>query len=136
MKRILVVVGFLTLCTLSASAQCDPEAVGSLYTKFVDNHKGTAQQLQVASLAAKEYLSKFGECPTEAEKKITAFIKGWLMRYEGALIESKCTTAVDSSPAQAFQACQPYLAKDPENLRRHDCFRLPGSRSPARLTRT
>jgi hypothetical protein len=126
MKHFLVAVGFLTLFTLSASAQCDPEAVGALYTKFLDNYKGTAQQLQVASVTAKEYLSRFGECPTEPEKKVTAYIKEWQTKYEATLIESKCTNAVDKSPVQAFQECQPYLAKDPENLRAHLLLSLAG----------
>ncbi|MBA3353965.1 MAG: hypothetical protein H0U23_16355 [Blastocatellia bacterium] len=102
---------------MTANAQCDTEAVTALYNKFLTDHKGTPEQRKAASETAKEYLSKFGECPTDAEKKIAAFVKGWQSRFEAELIESSCTNAVDKTPAQAFQLCQPYLAKDRENLR-------------------
>lgn len=117
MKRILTVALFLTISAIAANAQCDTEALTATYLKFRDAPKATPEQQRAASDTAKEYLSKFADCPGEAETKITAYIKKWQTDYEAKLIDSACTSAVESTPAKALEACKPLLAKDPESLR-------------------
>ncbi len=119
MKKFLTITFLLAGFALTANAQCDTDEQRALYAKFVADHKGTPEQRKAASLAAKDYLSKYAECSTEAEKKITIFVKDWLVKYEVAIDESKGTTAVQKTPAQAFELCRPYLARDPESLRAH-----------------
>lgn len=130
MKRFLLIALFVTLSSIAANAQCDTEALTATYQKFLENHKGTPEQKKAANETAKEYLSKFGECTGEEEKKITAFIRDWQTKFEAGQtagrIETDCKTAVDKTPAKAFQLCQPLLAKDPENLRTHLLLSLAG----------
>jgi hypothetical protein len=121
---ILLVAGF-SVAIVSAQ-QCDNAAETALYQKFLDNYKGTPEQQKMANDLGKDYLAKFGECPSEAEKKITAFVQKWLekykdavAKYQDALIENNCRNAVNNTPAKAFELCQPLLAKDPESLKTH-----------------
>ena len=136
MKRILTFALFLTLSTIAANAQCDTDAVAATYSKFLENHKGTPEQKKIAHETAKEYLAKFGECPTDAEKKVAAYIKNWQAKYEAWQIESACTNAVDKTPARAFELCRPYVAKDPENLRAYLLLSLAGFKTAKTTDKT
>jgi hypothetical protein len=91
--------------------------VTALYTKFLVEANVPLERQALASVTAKEYLTKFGECTAEPEKKITEYLRTWLDTYEGSIANFKCTTAVDKHPARAFEICKPYVARDPENLR-------------------
>src|SRR5688572_5183596 len=105
MKNFFAIAIFLTLSALIANGQhppCDPEAETALYNKFLENRDGTPEQKKLANDAGKEYVAKFGECPSVGEKKVTAFIKdwfviyqAWLVKYEARIIETNCTNAVD-----------------------------------------
>src|SRR5688500_11994326 len=127
MKKLLAIATLLTIFSLTAAAQeCGTENQTALYNKFLADRKGKPEQQKAASITAKEYLSKFGNCPSEEEKKITEYLKNWLTDYEtkqreqeAKAIENSCVNAVNKTPAQAFELCQPYLARDPENLRAH-----------------
>lgn len=133
MKRFLIVALFLTLSAIAANAQCGTDAVNAAYDKFLENHKGTPEQKKIAHQTAKEYLAKYGECPTDAEKKVAAYIKDWQATYEAWLIESACTNAVDKTPARAFELCRPYVAKDPENLRTNLLLSLAGFKTASTM---
>src|ERR1051325_2141447 len=109
-----------------ASAQCDNAAETTLYNKFLENYKGSDEQKKTANDLGKDYVAKFGECPTDEEKKVTAFLQKWIQGYkddlikrQNALIESNCVNAVNNTPSKAFELCQPLLARDPESLRTH-----------------
>ncbi|HKX82629.1 MAG TPA: hypothetical protein VJL58_00285 [Pyrinomonadaceae bacterium] len=125
---------FLTFSTLAAHAQadpkpaaaCDTEALTALYNKFLFENRGALAERKAASATAKQYLSKYGECTAEHEKKITVFLKDWQVKHETAIDESKCIDAVDNTPAKASQLCAPYLARDPENLRAYLLLSLAG----------
>ncbi|HKP67964.1 MAG TPA: hypothetical protein VJV05_01695 [Pyrinomonadaceae bacterium] len=116
----------VALSAIATNAQCDPDAIATVYQKFVDNHKGPAEQKQKANEYGKEYLAKFGDCTGEDEVKVTKFIKEWQAKYQAWLNESTCITAVDRTPAKAFELCRPYVARDPENLRAHLLLSLAG----------
>jgi hypothetical protein len=95
------------------------EAKAALYKKFLDNYKGTPEQQKTASEAGNEYLTKYGNCPDDSDKQITAFVQKWVGKYEAAAADFNCTKAVNESPAQAFQVCAPLRDKDPQNLKYH-----------------
>jgi len=137
MKRFLTITLFLTVSAIAANAQCDTEAVTAAYERFTANYKATTpEKKKLANDAGTEYLSKFGECPGDYEKKIAAYIrdwqttyKNWHEQYEARRIESECTNAVDKTPAHAFEKCRPYIAKDPDNLRGYLLLSLAGFKS-------
>jgi hypothetical protein len=128
--RFMAIAMFLTLSTLAgqaqANAQCGTEDQIALYNKYVAERTGTTEQQKTAIATGKEYLSKFGECTTEEDKKINKYIKNWQAKYEAAVDEFSCTNAVDNTPAKASQLCGPYLARDPENLRAYLLLSLAG----------
>jgi hypothetical protein len=128
LTKVLMTAALLAISAVAASAQCDPEETGALYKKFLADHKGKPEQKKAAGETAKTYISRFGECPGDAERKITGYIKDWLAKYEAALIESACTSAVEKNPTQAFELCKPYVASNPENLRAHLLLSLAGIR--------
>ena len=136
MKRFLSIALFLTLSVIAANAQCDTDALTAAYNKYVENHKGTPAQQRVANDLAKDYLSHFADCPGEYEKKITAYIKDWQTKYEARLIESVCVNAVGNTPAQAFERCRPYVAKNPENLRAYLLLSLAGIKTAKTADKT
>lgn len=129
--RLLALAALATVFALPAYAQdttatpaagpctTEAEAKAALYKKFLDNYKGTPDQQKAAYESGKEYLSKYGTCPDDADKKVATFIQNWIGKYEKAIVEFNCTKAVNDTPAQAFQACQPLLAANPDNLKVH-----------------
>src|SRR5688572_9750833 len=130
MKKFVAIVFLLAGSAFAVNAQvCDADALAVVYDKFLSQYKGTPEQQKTASETGKEYLSKFGTCSTEAEKKITDFITKWLAKYEAATTEFNCTNAVNKTPAQAFELCRPYLARDPESLRAHLLLSAAGVKS-------
>src|SRR5215212_422662 len=94
--RVLIVAAFVTAFALPALAQdaaatpaaqagpctTEVEAKAALYKKFLDNYKGTPDQQRSASETGKEYLSKYGACPDEGDKKIATFIQNWVTKYD------------------------------------------------------
>ena len=108
---------FALFLVVAANAQCDTDAETVLYNKFLENFKGTPDQQKAATQIGKDYLAKFGACPSDNEKKIVDYIQKWLAKYEAALVDYNCANAADKMPTQAFDLCQPFVAKDPENLR-------------------
>jgi hypothetical protein len=125
--RLLIIAALATAFALPAfaqdaqptAAQCtaDADAKNALYQKFLANYKGTPDKQKVAYDTGKEYLTKYGNCPDEGDKKIAQFIQNWVTKYEAALVEFNCTDAVNKRPAEAFQACQTLINKDPNNLK-------------------
>ena len=118
--RFLIVSAALVFVAFAASAraaQCDSEALNDSYQKFRKDYRGNPDQQKAASQAGKEIVTKFSDCNEEDQKRITVFVKGWLEKYDAALIEFQCVDAVNNSPLKAFDACQPFMAKDPESLR-------------------
>ena len=102
--------------TAATSAQ-DADAKAALYKKFLDNYKGTPEQQKVAYDTGKEYLSKYGSDTSAENAPIVKFIQNWVTKYEAATVEFNCTDAVNKNPTQAYQACQPLLAQNPDNLK-------------------
>lgn len=128
MKNFLAIAIFFTLSAVAANAQqqCDTAALTDLYNSFLRDHKGKPEQQKSADKTGKEYVAKYGACESEAEKRITKYVMNWLDKYEAVMVESACVTAVEKTPAQAFDLCKPYLARDPENLRAHLLLSLAG----------
>src|ERR687890_1044251 len=107
--RFLIVAAFLTAFALPALAQdaaappaatpaaqagpCTTEvdAKAAMYQKFLANYKGTPDQQKTAADTGKEYLSKYGSCPDEGDKKIASFIQNWVSKYDAAVEEFACT---------------------------------------------
>src|SRR3982751_4758120 len=92
--------------TPAAGGPCttEVEAKAALYKKFLDSYKGTPDQQKAANDAGNEYLTKYGNCPDDSDKQITAFIQKWVTKYEAASKDFNCTKAVNDNPAQALQA--------------------------------
>lgn len=133
--RVLIVAAFVTAFALPALAQdaaatpaatpaeqagpCTTEvdAKAAMYQKFLANYKGTPDQQKVASETGKEYLSKYGSCPDEGDKKIATFIQNWVTKYDAAVEEFACTDAFNKKDySKAFQACQVIITKQPDNV--------------------
>ena len=71
-----------------ALSSCDDlDAKAKLYQKFLYNYKGTVEQQKVAYETGKEYIAKYGDCPDEADKKVAAYIRMWMAKYEKAVRE-------------------------------------------------
>jgi hypothetical protein len=103
--------------TPAAAGPCttEAEAKGALYQKFLATYRGTAEQQKAGYDTGKEYLSKYGTCPDDADKKVTLFIQNWVTKYEAAIREFTCKKAVNETPATAFTACKPYVDANPDN---------------------
>jgi hypothetical protein len=99
-----------------ASTQ-DADAKAALYQKFLANYKGTPDQQKVAYETGKDYLSKYSGDTSAENAQIVKFIQNWVTKYEAALTDFNCTNAVNKTPTQAYQACQPLLDKNPDNLK-------------------
>ncbi|HJQ35466.1 MAG TPA: hypothetical protein VJ866_25160 [Pyrinomonadaceae bacterium] len=126
--RLLAVAAIATTFSLAALAQTatptpaaaagpctEADAQAAIYKKFLDNYKGTPEQQKIANDAGNEYLTKYGNCPDDSVKQIAAFIQKWVGKYEAATVEFNCTKAVNENPAQALQACQDLMRKNPDN---------------------
>lgn len=113
----------------AADAQCETDAETALYNSFLANYKGTPQEQKAAYVAAKDYVAKYGTCPSDAEKKVTDFVQKWMAKYELAVAEYDCTTAVSATPDKAFDLCQPYVAKDAENLKAYLLLTFAGAKT-------
>ena len=68
--------------TVAPSSCDDLDAKAKLYRKFLDNYKGNAEQQKVAHDTGKEYIASYGDCPEESDKKVAAYIRRWLTKYE------------------------------------------------------
>lgn len=103
----------------AAAGPCttEAEAKAATYQKFLASYKGNPDQQKAAYESGKEYLTKYGNCPDEADKKVASFIQNWVGKYEKAVVEFNCTKAANETPARAFEACQPLLAANPDNLK-------------------
>jgi hypothetical protein len=95
----------------------EADAKAAQYKKFTDNFKGTPDAQKVAYEAGKDYLGKYGPCPDTGDVTIANYIKGWIAKYEKAVVEFNCTKAINDTPASAFTACQPWVAANPDNLK-------------------
>ena len=72
----------------AAPSSCDDEeAKARLYQKFLDNFKGNVEQQKVAYETGKEYLSRYGSCPKESDKKVADYVRKWVAKYEEAVRE-------------------------------------------------
>ena len=127
--RFLIVAAFVTAFALPAFAQdsaapaqaspCTTEvdAKAALYKKFLDNYKGKPDQQNVAADTGNEYLTKYGNCPDESDKKIASFIQNWVGKYQQAVADFACTDAFNNKDyAKTFQACQALLKGQPDNI--------------------
>src|SRR5687768_10315448 len=97
--RLLALAALATVFALPAYAQdatatpaagpctTEAEAKAALYKRFLDNYKGTPEQQKTASDTGKEYMSKFGTCPDEPDKKVATFIQNWVDKYDKVAAE-------------------------------------------------
>lgn len=108
--------------TPPATGPCSPaeaEARAALYNKFRENFNKSAELQKLAYESGKEYLSKYGACTDASEVTIAKYIQNWVGKYEKATLEFNCTKAANDNPAQAFEACAPWIAAGQDNLRPH-----------------
>lgn len=104
--------------TPAATGPCtEAEAKAALYNKFRENFNKSAELQKTAYESGKEYLTKYGACTDPADVTIIKYIQGWIAKYEKATLEFNCNKAVNDTPATAFQACQPWVAANPENVK-------------------
>lgn len=91
------------------------EAKSKLYSDFLELRKkqDPASQKQ-AYEKAKEYLTKYGNATTEDDQKIVDYIKGWVEKYEKAVLNFEFAEAVAKNPARAFQLSDKMLASNPD----------------------
>src|SRR5215207_10020280 len=106
--------------TPAATGPCaEAEAKAALYTKFRENFNKSADLQKVAYESGKEYLGKYGACTDPADVTIIKYIQNWVGKYEKATLEFNCTKAANENPAQAFDACAPWIAAGQDNLKPH-----------------
>lgn len=127
--RLLVLTAAVASFTLPALAQETPsgdaasictseaDAKAALYKKFLDHYKGTPEQQKIAYETGKEYLSKYGTCPDEGDKKIAAFIQNRKALYEEAVEEFEFTESFNKKDyARTFELGRARLNKLPDNI--------------------
>jgi len=105
--------------TGGAAAQCtaDADAKAALYQSFLSNYKGNPEQQKTASQTGKDYITKYGNCPDESDKKIASFIQNWVSKYDKAVRDFACTDSFNKKDyTGTFQACRAILDADPENV--------------------
>lgn len=95
----------------------EAEAKAALYKKFLDNYKGSPEQQRAASETGKEYVSKYGACPDEADKKVATFVQNWVGKYDKAAADFAFTDAVNKNPAEAFRLGREKTSKNPDDLK-------------------
>jgi hypothetical protein len=131
--RLLVFAALFTVFALPSSAQdaaaaqtpaatgpcTEAEAKAALYGKFRENFNKTAEQQKVAYEAGKEYLGKYGACTDPPDVTIIKYIQNWVSKYEDATLAFNCRKAANETPAQAFEACKPWIAAKPNDLGPH-----------------
>jgi uncharacterized caspase-like protein len=79
---------FTRIKPVAVPGSCDDlEAKATLYRTFLDNFKGNPEQQRVAYEAGKDFVTRFGQCPEESDKKVIAYIRNWLTKYESAVRE-------------------------------------------------
>jgi hypothetical protein len=110
----------------SPQPQCDNEELTASYEKWLKSRTGPLAKQKTAADLAKDYIAKYGECPGEAEQKITAYIRKFQNDYAIAVDEAACTGAVDQTPARAFELCRPHVARNPDSLRNQLLLSLAG----------
>jgi hypothetical protein len=133
--RFLIVATFVTAFATAAFAQdaaatpaaatpaqaspctTEADAKAALYDKFLKNYRGTPDQQKIAAETGKEYISKYGTCPDESDKKIASFIQGWVGKYEVAVRNFNCTDAFNKKDyTRTFEACRVVLNAEPDNV--------------------
>jgi hypothetical protein len=108
--------------TPAAAAQAGPcttdvDAKAALYNSFLSNYKGTPDQQKTAYDTGRDYISKYGTCPDEGDKKIASFIQNWVSKYEKAVVDFACTDAFNKKDyAKAFQACNVIISQRPDDV--------------------
>lgn len=103
--------GAASVCTAEADAKL------ALYNKFIANYKGKPDQQKIASETGKEYLSKYGTCPEEGDKKIAAFILNWNTKYEKAVRDFEFTESFDKKDyPKTFELGRAQLKEQPDNI--------------------
>lgn len=121
---LLIVLALAMAFAMSAFAQnlagtCvqNAEAKAALYQKFLADYKGTPEQQKIANDSGNEYLTKYGNCPDEDDKKVTQFVQRWLGKYEQAAREFACKDAVNKKTyGNAFRVCEAIIKEQPDNL--------------------
>ena len=127
--NLIALIVFLLIAVTAAKAQCNIDSETSLYNKFLENFKGSPEQQKAAAQIGRDFVAKYGNCPSANEKETTEYIKKWLINYEISLLENNCISVLNNTPEQAFDLCQPYIAKDPENLRPYLLLTLAGAKN-------
>jgi hypothetical protein len=105
--------------TGAAASPCTTEAEAklALYQKFLADYKGTPDKQKAAHDTGKDYLSKYGTCPDDSDKKIAAFIQGWVAKYEKAALWYEFTSSFDNKDyAKTFELGRTILNNEPENV--------------------
>jgi hypothetical protein len=106
--------------TPAATGPCaEAEAKAALYNKFRENFNKSADLQKLAYESGKEYLNKYGTCTAAGDEQITKYIQNWVGKYEKATLEFNCSKAANENPAQAFEACAPWIAAGKDNLKPH-----------------
>lgn len=131
--RLLVFTALVTVFALPSYAQAaapaqtpaptgpcaEADAKATLYNKFRETFKGTAEQQKTAYETGKEYLGKYGTCTDPADVQIIKYVQNWVGKYEDATLVFNCQKAANETPAQAFEACRAWIAAKPDDLRPH-----------------
>lgn len=79
---------FKRIKPVPAPDSCDDlEAKEKLYKTFIHNFKGDPEQQKVAHGAGREYVSLYARCTEEDDRKVVAYIRNWVTRYEAAVRE-------------------------------------------------
>jgi hypothetical protein len=103
--------------TTAASPQ-EEEAKAALYGEFVQKIKVTdAASQKRAYEIGKEYLTKYGNPTTDADKQVVDYIKKWVAKYEAATLEYEFFEAIKNNNfTRAFELGRQLLASNPDRL--------------------
>jgi hypothetical protein len=124
--RIMLIAAVATLFALpayaqdAAAAQTTPaltpaqeEEKAKLYAQFLELIKGDAEKQRQASVAGKEYLTKYGT----PEDDIVKYIKNWVSKYDLAVREFEFNkTLTDKNYARTFEMGRQMMSDNPDNV--------------------
>src|SRR5215813_11479545 len=106
------------VCAQQTAEFCTREAEpkAALYKNFLANYKGSGEQQRLANQHGNDYISKYGNCPDDSDRQISAFIQRWLGKYEKAVRRSNLLSQLAANKVnEAFASAKAVLQDYPDD---------------------
>lgn len=101
----------------TSACSSDVDTKAALYSDFLQRYKSSPDQQKAAYETGSEYLSNFGGCADENDRKVAAFIQSWVGKYEAAVVNFNCVDAFNKRDySKAFRECGSILSRRPDDV--------------------